>query len=127
MSDPILIEPDGPRRPGFAVWGLSQDPPIQTASASGWLVPLSLYPSIPAELLDGAYVDGYLDNGPDVQPKAEPQEAPAEPVQAPEAPATAREELPVRPVRKSRKRAAQHITPLESPVVPAQRVSSDDE
>lgn len=54
-----MIEPDGPHRPAFAAWGLAQDPPLQTATASGWLVPFDLYATVPAELLDGAYVDGF--------------------------------------------------------------------
>lgn len=54
-----MIEADGPHRPAFARWCLAQDPPIQTASATGFLVPLDLYPSVPPELLEGAYIDGY--------------------------------------------------------------------
>lgn len=64
VSDLIMIEPDGPQRPAFAAWGLAQDPPLQTATASGWNVPVELYPSVPPELLEGAYVDGYLYDGP---------------------------------------------------------------
>lgn len=60
VTDPILIEPDWPHRPAFAAWGLAQDPPIQTATATGWLIPVDLYSSVPAELLNGAYVDGFL-------------------------------------------------------------------
>lgn len=63
MSDPIMIEPASSQRPTFAAWCLSQDPPIQTASASGWLVPIDLYPSVPAELLEGAYADGFPIDG----------------------------------------------------------------
>lgn len=83
MNDPISIEPDGPKRPAFALWGLSQDPPLQTSSATSWDVPLDLYPSVPPELLEGAYVDGYAYGGPDV-PQPEPQAA--------QTPATGREE-----------------------------------
>lgn len=64
MDDPIMIEAAGPHRPAFAAWCLAQDPPIQTASATGFLVPVDLYPSVPPEVLEGAYVDGYLYGGP---------------------------------------------------------------
>lgn len=60
MTAYIHVEPGYAQRPGFAAWGLAQDPPLQTASASGWDVPIELYPVIPAELLEGAYADGYL-------------------------------------------------------------------
>lgn len=41
---------------------------MQTASERGWDIPLDLYPLVPAELLEGAVVDGYLYNTPTVQP-----------------------------------------------------------
>lgn len=66
MSDTVHIEPGHRHRPAFAAWGLSQDPPLQTASTTGWNVPLDLYPSVPAELLEGGYVDGFPYGGPDV-------------------------------------------------------------
>lgn len=107
MNDPIMIEPAGPNRPAFAAWGLAQDPPIQTATASGWLVPVELYPAVPTELLDGAYVDGFLYDRPEA-PAALPRGLEA-PVEAPEA---APIELPVRKGtprtgRRSRKAAAE--------------------
>lgn len=74
MNDMIMIEPAGDRRPAFAVWGLAQDPKIQTASASGWLVPVGLYPSVPPELLEGAYVDGFLYDRPVNPTRAESAE-----------------------------------------------------
>lgn len=79
MTEPIMIEPDGPNRPAFAAWGLAQDPPLQTATASGWLVPLDLYPSIPAALLDRAYVDGFMLTRPEVPPPISEPEVPSEP------------------------------------------------
>ena len=104
MTSPIHIEPDGPRRPAFAAWGLAQNPPLQTASASGWDVPLELYPDVPSELLEGAYVDGFLYGRPDA-----PQPAPKASVQprGEEVPVEVQDAGPVRlPVRKPRKRAA---------------------
>lgn len=76
MTDFIHIEPAREHRPAFAAWGLSLDKPLQTASATGWDVPLDLYPSVPTELLDGAYVDGYrftYTAAPVVEPTAEPK------------------------------------------------------
>lgn len=55
----VHIEPGPEQRRDFARWCLNQEPRIETASASGSDVPLDLYPTIPAELLEGAYVDGY--------------------------------------------------------------------
>lgn len=60
MTETLYIEPAHEHRPSFALWGLAQKPVIQTASATGWDVPLDLYPAVPSELLEGAYVDGYL-------------------------------------------------------------------
>lgn len=60
MTDFIHIEPAHERRREFARWCLEQTPRIETASATGSDVPLDLYPSVPPELLEGAYVDGYL-------------------------------------------------------------------
>lgn len=84
MTEHIHIEPGHEQRPAFAAWGLAQDPPIQTASASGWDVPVALYPAVPAELLEGAYVDGYQYGKPTVQPK--PDEAPETPSEPPRDP-----------------------------------------
>lgn len=117
MNDMIMIEPAGDRRPAFAVWGLAQDPKIQTASASGWLVPVGLYPSVPPELLEGAYVDGFLYDRPVAPTRAESAErlsaaldTPAE-VLAAEAPVVPRLGDPALngetlPTRKRRNRAA---------------------
>ena len=101
MNDPITIEPDGPKRPAFALWALSQEPPLQTSSASGWDVPLDLYPSVPAELLEGAYIDGYHHSGPVVP--AEAQQPSDDPL------ASLRDlagEQPEQPKTSTRKRAA---------------------
>lgn len=59
MNEFIHVEPAHEQRPAFAAWGLSQTPPLQTASATGWDVPIDLYPSVPSELLVGGYVDGF--------------------------------------------------------------------
>lgn len=68
MTHTIHVEPAHANRQAFAKWALSQDPKIQTASATGSDVPVDLYPAIPAELLEGAYVDGYLYRGADPVP-----------------------------------------------------------
>lgn len=107
MNDPIMIEPAGPNRPAFAAWGLAQDPPIQTATASGWLVPVELYPAVPVELLDGAYVDGFLYDRPE-PPTVLPRGSET-PTEAPEAgPLTVPiRKTPARSTRRSRKAAAE--------------------
>lgn len=78
MTDQIHIEPDGPQRPAFAAWGLAQDPPLQTATASGWDIPIGLYPDVPPELLEGAYVDGFLYGRPDAPQPVARVEVPTE-------------------------------------------------
>lgn len=78
MTDTVYIEPAHEHRPAFAAWGLAQTPPLQTASAQGWDVPLDLYPEVPPELLDGAFVDGYRYAVPMAQPVALAAEAPQE-------------------------------------------------
>lgn len=81
MTEYVHVEPGYAQRPAFASWGLSQDPPLQTASASGWDVPVELYPSVPPELLEGAYVDGYAVQGAVAREEAPaPPEQPAKPV-----------------------------------------------
>ena len=102
----VHIEPSQERRRLFALWCLEQDPPIQTASASGFDVPLSLYPDIPAEVLEGAYVDGYRLDRVSSQPEA---------VQASEAPAKARRELSPRQPRKRTARKAAKAQPPTRP------------
>lgn len=80
-EEPVFIEPSEGNRRGFARWCLDQVPPIQTAGSTGSLVPLDLYPSVPPELLDGAYVDGFPYGG-----RGMPQEAVQSPTTAPAAP-----------------------------------------
>lgn len=55
----VYIEPAREHRRAFARWCLEQTPKIQAASATGSNVPVDLYPSVPLDLLDGAYVDGF--------------------------------------------------------------------
>lgn len=110
MTDQILIEPDWPHRPAFASWGLAQDPPIQTATATGWLVPVDLYSSVPAELLDGAYVDGFLLAQTWVQDtlftESEPETAPSVPPRGEEVPTEAAPvTVPARKPRRTRRKA----------------------
>lgn len=58
MTDSILVEPAGEHRRDFARWAITQDPRIETASQSGFNVPLTLFGDVPEALLDGALVDG---------------------------------------------------------------------
>lgn len=63
MSDFLHIEPATEHRSGFALWCLGQDP-VPNTTSTGFDVPLGLYAAIPAEVLDGAYVDGYQVSNP---------------------------------------------------------------
>ncbi len=60
MAYQVLVEPADEHRQGFARWCLAQNPRIMTASTTGSEVPVSLFPSIPDELLQGAYIDGHM-------------------------------------------------------------------
>ncbi|QBZ73502.1 hypothetical protein SEA_MISCHIEF19_17 [Streptomyces phage Mischief19] len=60
VTEHVYIEPAEDNRRQFARWCLDQTPRIETASATGSNVPVDLYPEVPATLLEGAYVDGYL-------------------------------------------------------------------
>lgn len=79
MSDFVHIEPADEQRRAFARWALAQTPKLQTSSSTGTDVPVDLYPEVPPELLEGAYVDGFRYGG-----QAAPQ---PDPVAAPKAPA----------------------------------------
>lgn len=79
MTDFVTVEPAHKMRGPFALWCLAQTPQIMTSSASGFDVPMSLYPDVPPELLSGAYVDGFLYDHPAPQPAAaEPVAPPSE-------------------------------------------------
>lgn len=60
MTYLVSVEPADEHRKSFAQWCLAQHPPILTASSTGSQVPVDLFPSIPDELLHGAYIDGHL-------------------------------------------------------------------
>lgn len=122
MDGFIHVEPAHEQRPAFALWGLDQFPPLGTASAQGWDVPLDLYVSIPPELLAGAYVDGYPHDVPQPQPApvaaAVAQQTAGERPQLPEVPQAARNPLaaerkPLAAERKPRKRATRKPTTSE--------------
>lgn len=68
MTEFVTVEPAYASRPMFALWCLAQDPQIMTSSATGFDVPIDLYPSVPPELLYGAHVDGFLYDRPAPQP-----------------------------------------------------------
>lgn len=105
MTDFVHIEPSDGQRRAFARWALSQTPKLQTSSSTGTDVPVDLYPSVPPELLEGAYVDGYLYGGTAAPqpPAARPpkDEAPPRSKPAQKAPQAAAE----RPEPSPRKRA----------------------
>lgn len=109
-EEPVFIEPSEGNRRGFARWCLAQVPPIQTAGSTGSLVPLDLYPSVPPELLDGAYVDGFPYGGPGMPQEAvqPPAVAPAAPKVAarPRKPLTAEQGAVKRPRKRAAKKAA---------------------
>lgn len=72
MNDFLTVEPAPELASRFAVWCLGRDVQVQTVSGGGFLVPLDWYADIPAELLDGAYVDGFLVEAPEpLAPAAE--------------------------------------------------------
>lgn len=74
MSYTVHIEPADDQRRAFARWALSQTPKLQTSSSTGTDVPVDLYPDVPPELLEGAFVDGFRYGGPEA-----PQAAPVAP------------------------------------------------
>lgn len=86
MTSFIHVEPAHEQRPAFAAWGLAQSRPLQTASATGWDIPLDLYPLIPVELLAGSYVDGYPYDHAQAQPELTPPVKQKEPAAAAERP-----------------------------------------
>ena len=81
MTTHVYIEPADEQRRPFARWCLDQSPRIETASATGSNVPVELYPEVPVELLEGAYVDGYLFRSIDPVPAVRPDgsQPPAQP------------------------------------------------
>jgi len=99
VTHKILIEPADEHRQEFARWCLAQQPRIETASATGSAVPVDLYPEVPVELLEGAYVDGYLYRSADPKPAVRPDGA--------QPPAQARSSAPRRQGGKRKPRAAQ--------------------
>ncbi|ALY07265.1 hypothetical protein SEA_MAIH_15 [Streptomyces phage Maih] len=105
MSNFVHIEPADEQRRAFARWALSQTPKLQTSSSTGTDVPVALYPDVPPELLEGAYVDGFRYGG-----QGSPQAAPVAAPKVPAAPtSTESESGPQKradePAKKPRKRA----------------------
>lgn len=114
MTDYVHIEPADEQRRAFARWALAQTPKLQTASSTGTDVPVDLYPEVPPELLEGAFVDGYLYGGTAAPAVAEKQpedpkdpEPPKPPQVAADAPAPKPRK---RSPRKPRKTAASRLT-----------------
>lgn len=118
MSDFVHIEPADEQRRAFARWALSQMPKLQTSSSTGTDVPVDLYPEVPPELLEGAYVDGFRYGGQAApQPDADaPPKVPAGPTStgtasAPQAAADDPEKKPrKRAPRRPRKAAGSKLT-----------------
>lgn len=105
MTSFVHVEPADDQRRAFARWALSQTPKLQTSSSTGTDVPVDLYPEVPPELLEGAFVDGYRYGGP-----AAPQPGAEEAVKAAAAPASdsdgnGPQAASSGPARKPRKRA----------------------
>lgn len=106
MPDPIHVEPSWDRRAAFARWCLAQTPQLNTTSSTGWNIPVDLYATIPPELLEDAYVDGFLYNRPAPQPvKPVGGVLAADPADAGPSAQTTTAKPPSTP-RKPRKRAA---------------------
>ena len=59
MTESVNIEPAPVQRSAFAMWCLAQDPQLSFTGPDAADVPLDLYPTVPTDLLIGAYVDGY--------------------------------------------------------------------
>lgn len=104
MTEYIHVEPAHEHRPAFAAWGLRQFPPLQTASAQGWDVPLDLYADIPPELLAGGVVDGFPYGVPNPQPAPQAPEGGTEPASVP------RKAAPSTPRRRPRRKKAETPT-----------------
>lgn len=83
MTSFVHVEPADDQRRAFARWALSQTPKLQTSSSTGTDVPVDLYPEVPPELLEGAFVDGFRYGGP-----AAPQPGAEEAAKAAAAPAS---------------------------------------
>lgn len=117
----IYIEPAREHRRAFARWCLDQTPKIQVASATGSNVPVDLYPSVPLELLEGAYVDGYRYVGtpaPAPAPASGRRELTAEKLAG--APATPRK-------RRPRKKAAEATASEAVDTTASEAVDASDE
>lgn len=54
----ITVQPARHLRQAFARWATAQQPKLRTVSESAFAVPSRLFAAIPAELLEGALVDG---------------------------------------------------------------------
>jgi hypothetical protein len=103
----VHVEPARGQRRDFARWCLAQTPQLHTASSTGTNVPVALYPSVPPELLAGAYVDGYL------IPEVVPQSASPEPAEGSTAVPDADPAQSVSVTKAPRKRAARKTIPKE--------------
>lgn len=110
MSHFVHIEPADEQRRAFARWCLAQSPKLQTSSSTGTDVPVDLYPEVPPELLEGAFVDGFRYGGP-AAPQPVPVAAP-EDLTGPKVPEAAKapQAASSGPARKPRKRAARKST-----------------
>ena len=69
VTQNIHVEPAPEQRAPFACWALDTFGSIGTTS-TGFSVPVDAYPAVPVELLEGAYVDGYLYRSQDPVPAA---------------------------------------------------------
>lgn len=58
MTETVEIQPATAQRRAFAQWARSQNPRIETASATTSRVPVALFTSIPEEILVGSKIDG---------------------------------------------------------------------
>lgn len=106
MTDVVHIEPADDQRRAFARWALSQTPKLQTSSSTGTDVPVDLYPSVPAELLEGAFVDGFRYGAEDVRQVPAGDAGKAASVSGDTGPTQGPQEAPQRARKTPRKRAS---------------------
>lgn len=86
MTETVEIQPATAQRRAFAQWARSQNPRIETASATTSRVPVALFTSIPEEILVGSKIDGtpyrsviegLVPDGPGYQDTPDPYQDPA--------------------------------------------------
>ena len=125
MTSFVHIEPGLDKRREFARWALAQTPKIQTSSSTGSDVPVELYPDVPFELLEGAFVDGFPYGGAGTTqtaavPAARASKTP-EPTEAPKP----RQKAAQAPAKRARKQTPRQPRKASRPPLKAERVAAE--